>query len=121
MPHGKPVSAYFSNPNVDKPMDQIFADHNATTAEIFPIDQNEWGSPAWTTVWVVLPPLRYRGKVLKGLILSRGTEAIAQAIPMVKELFLLGATSATSSLPWSKNADVYFGLYDNPEREAWHR
>ena len=70
---------------------------------------------------ITLPPLRYRGKVIKGMFYSQGVDAIVKRYPKIKRLFIPIANSMFSSYPASEQADAYFVSYDNKDRMKWYR
>lgn len=109
---------YFANPYMNKPMEEIWADIDAFSMEVFP---DEVKQSSYIDFMIPLPPLQYEGKVSKGIFLSQGTDYIYQCYPEVGEIFISAAYSMWSSYPWSKSADAYCVCYDNPEREKWFR
>jgi len=109
---------YFANPNINKPIEQIWADIDAFSMEVFP---DEVKQSSYIDFFIVLPPLQYEGKVSKGLFLSQGVDYIYESYPEIGEIFISSAFSMWTSYPWSKHADTYCVCYDNPQREAWFR
>lgn len=109
---------YFSNPNINKPIEEIWADIDAFSMEVFP---DEVKQSSLIDFFIPLPPLRYEGKVTKGVFLSQGVDYIYECYPDIGKIFVSSAFSMWTSYPWSKHADSYCICYDNPEREAWFR
>lgn len=111
-------TAYFHQPQIDKPLAQIYEDLDAYTYEF-------WGDePQRLEILdfiVPLPPLWYEGKFIKGIFFSQGVDWLLQRFPRLPDFFHSLAYSMGCSYPWSKLADGYLVLYCNPEREAWFR
>lgn len=70
---------------------------------------------------VVLPPLNYKGKFLKGVFYSQAVDKILDTIPGIKDMFISVANSMFSSYPMSQSADCYFTSYNNPLKEEYYR
>lgn len=113
---GKYPTAYLDNPTVKKTADKIYADLNAYTREILPGEEDHYDEAEFT---VVLPPLDYAGRFLKGIFYSNAVDLILERLPQLKEAFHAIATSNWVSYPWSEKADAYFTAYPNESREAW--
>ncbi len=109
---------YFANPNINKPIEEIWKDIDAFSMEVF---SEEVKQSTLIDFFIVLPPLQYEGKVSKGIFLSQGTDYIYESYPDIGKIFVSSAFSMWTSYPWSKHADSYCVCYDNPEREAWFR
>ncbi len=107
---------YFMNPNMNKPIEEIWADIDAYSGEYF--EDEEYRK--MTDFYVILPPLKYEGKMTKGIFMSQGVDYICKLYPNISELFYSMAYTMWSSFPWSKKADVYMTCYKNPEREDWY-
>lgn len=109
---------YFQNPNIDKPIEQIWEDiDNFTFEEQFAKDEKL----EKIDFVIPLPPLKYDGIVTKGVFYSQAVDVIIEKFPRLKEIFIPIANSMFSSYPWSKHADAYFVCYDNPKREECYK
>ncbi len=109
---------YFQNPNIDKPIEQIWEDiDNYSFEEQFAkeekLDKIDFVIP--------LPPLKYDGIVTKGVFYSQAVDIIIEKFPRLKEIFIPIANSMFSSYPWSEHADAYFVCYDNQKREECYK
>ena len=114
---GKYPVEYFMNPNIDKPVEEIWADIDAYSGEFFEDEDIR----LHTDFIVVLPPLNYEGIVTKGLFMSQGVDYLYKISPNIGRIFISMAYTMWSSYPWSKKADVFLTCYKNPEREEWYR
>ncbi|MEI8388589.1 MAG: glycosyltransferase [bacterium] len=112
------MKQYYTNPNIDKPLDQIYSDLNDHTNEIF---EGDTVYHKHLVSFVLLPPLFYEGKFLKGIIFSQGVDFLYKINPRLQDVFLSMAYSMCCGYPWSESADAYFTLYKNPQREEWFR
>ena len=110
---------YQSNPNITKPIEQIWADMDAYSFEGRYEDSPELHGRI--PFAIPLPPLYYDGKFLKGVCFSCGTRTIVDKFPETKELFHVVANSMFASYPWSDVADAYFTCYKNEAREKWFK
>ncbi|MBO7672277.1 glycosyltransferase [bacterium] len=110
---------YHNNPNIDKPIEQIWADIDGYTFEERYEDYPELHSKI--PFVIPLPPVKYEGKFLKGVCFSCGTRVLVEKFPEIKELFNVVANSMFSSYPWSNVADAYFTCYKNEARERWYK
>lgn len=119
MPKGIFHDYLYSNPNTGKPLEEVWSDIQDYSAESFP--ENEDFFKEKTFFMVVLPPLKYDGKFIKGLYISQGVDCIQELFPNHKELFIPMATSMWSSIPLSEHPDVYLTSYDYPERIEWFK
>ncbi len=113
---GKYPVEYFENPNINKPIEEIWADIDAYSGEFFEDEEYRLS----TDFMVALPPLQYEGKRTKGIFLTQGTDYIYKLFPNIGEIFFSMGHTMWSSYPWSKNADVYLTCYKNPAREDWY-
>lgn len=119
MPKGILHYYLYSNPNTNKPLEEVWADIQDYSAETFPDNEDKFKKK--TFVSVVLPPLEYNGTFLKGMYLSQGVDCIQELYPNHKELFIPMATSMWSSISLSEHPDVYLTSYDYPERIEWFK
>ncbi len=118
MPGGKPNVEYYRQPVINKPLEKIYADIDAWTFEIFEGDEESYYK---TDLTVLLPPLFYQGKFLKGLCFTRAADLLLARHTEMAEYFVTIASSMCSGYPWSKNADAYFATYNNDYRDSWFR
>ncbi|HET6345459.1 MAG TPA: glycosyl transferase family 1, partial [Myxococcota bacterium] len=118
MKRGYHPIAYYSNPNVSKPLDDIFTDINEFTDEVFPHETERFGNLA---VFILLPPLLYDGHFVKGILFTQGAELLIERFPWIQEVFHIYAYSMWSSFPQSTRADGLFMSYPNPARVEWFR
>ncbi|MEL7038001.1 MAG: glycosyltransferase [Cyanobacteria bacterium J06592_8] len=109
---------YFHNPHVNKPLEDIYADLDAYTYEIF---ENEPDRFHTVSFLVVLPPVRYEGRFIKGLYLSESVDLLNKVLPQLSKYFFAHAYSMSAGFPWSATADSYSSVYDNPHRNQWFR
>lgn len=109
---------YFTNPTINKPLEEIYADLDAFTQEIF---ENEPHRFPTLSFYVILPPLFYEGRLIKGLYLSESVDLLNKVFPQIAPVFFSFAYSMWCAYPWSITADAYCKLYNNPSREAWFR
>ncbi|HEY9783965.1 MAG TPA: glycosyltransferase [Candidatus Obscuribacterales bacterium] len=109
---------YFQNPNIDQPLEKIFMDLDAYTLECF---EDEPHMDVNIDFTVVLPPLKYKGRKVKGLYCSQAVDVLTKRKPDLRKLFNSVAYSMWISYPWSVFADAYLVLYDNPVRDEWFR
>ncbi|MCG5060862.1 MAG: glycosyltransferase [Limnoraphis sp. WC205] len=107
---------YFHNPNVNKPLEEIYADLDAYSYEIFENQPERFNTISF---FVVLPPVRYEGRLIKGFYLSESVDLLNKVLPQLSEYFFAHAYSMYAAFPWSNTADSYSSLYDNPHRNAW--
>jgi glycosyltransferase involved in cell wall biosynthesis len=118
MAHGRFPREYISDPVVCKPIEEIYSDINSFTWELFEGDAE---IEKRVDVTVVLPPLIYERRFVKGLLFSRGIDFLRAAIPKLPTLFQSVAYTMFCSYPWSTQADGYLACYRNAAREAWYR
>lgn len=119
MPRGKVLQYLFNNPDINKPIEEIWEDIQAYTSERFP--DNSEKVRMQSNMLVVLPPLSYKGKFLKGVYISNAVDYIQHLFPRNKEIFITAATSMWSSYPWSEYADIYLTSYEYPQRLEWYK
>jgi glycosyltransferase involved in cell wall biosynthesis len=119
MPRGHPPSEYESNPNIDKPIEQIYAELDECTYEVFEDEVHLHNK--FIDFAVLLPPTKYDGTFVKGLFYSRAVDVLVRDVPELPSLFNSIACSMWSSYPWSRRADAYFTCYPNLDREMWFR
>ena len=111
--------SYMHNPNVDKPIEQIWDDIDAYSfEERYEDDKNLHNGILFVSP---IPPLNYKGKFLKGFCYSQGTRILLDKYPDLKKLYVVCANSMFSSYPWSAKADVYFTCYKNEAREKYYK
>jgi glycosyltransferase involved in cell wall biosynthesis len=118
MPRGRAPVEYHRNPDIDKPVEEIYRDIDEWSYEVF---EDEAGLHGGVDFSVLLPPVRHEGRFVKGLFYSRGVDVLVNHIPALPHLFTSIACSMWSSYPWSRSADAYFTCYRNPDREDWFR
>jgi glycosyltransferase involved in cell wall biosynthesis len=115
MPRGQYPTAYFNNPVHPGPLSAIYNDLDAYTGEFF---ANEPHLHPWVNAHIIVPPLYYQGRFLKGLLVSQAIDLLAECFPHIKQLFLLGAHSMWCSYAWATQADVILTCYNNPNHLA---
>jgi glycosyltransferase involved in cell wall biosynthesis len=118
MPKGRYPRDYFHTPAMDKPLSAIYDDIDAYTGEFFP---DEPYLHQWVNATIVVPPLHYQGRFVKGLLMSQGVDLLVQCFPDIKELFWLMGQSMWSSYAWADHADVIMTCYDNPAHLAHYK
>lgn len=118
MGRGKYQNEYFFNPKINKPIEAIYEDLDGYSYEVFPDEPDRF---FMLEIAVVLPPVEYEGKFLKGILFTIGGDALLELCPEFASLFHIIAYSGWTSYAWSKKADAYLSIYDNPEREAWFK
>lgn len=109
----------FFNPNIKRPITEIWEKIQSYTNEVLPEQQNY--KDARTDFIVALPPLKYNGKFIKGLYLSPAVDIIYEKLPKSKDMFISMAYSMWASIPWSNNCDVLLTCYNNRKREEWYK
>ena len=119
MPKGTKHHILYTNTSIDKPQEEIWELIQGYTNENFPDDIPE--TYYRTDFIVLLPPLKYENKFVKGLYMTQGVECIQAQYPEHKKLFMPMEYSMWSSLPWAQSADIYLTSYKNQEREDWFR
>jgi len=118
MPRGRFPVEYLHNPNVTKPMEDIYADLDAYTGEFF---ENEPGLHESIDFVVPLPPLFYGGRFIKGMFFSQAVDYLNYCFPRLRHLFVSLAHSMWCSYPWADSADAYLTCYGNVNRERWFK
>ena len=109
---------YFQNPNINKPIEQIWDDIDNYTFE----EQFEKEDRLEKIDFVIpLPPLKYDGITTKGVFYSQAVDVIIEKFPRLKEIFFPIANSMFSSYPQSEYADAYFVCYENKKREEYFK
>jgi len=111
-------SQYFQNPNPNKKLTEIWDDIDNFTFE------EQYEMPEFINkidFVVVLPPLKYKGKILKGMFFSQSVDLIIKKFPKLKEIFFPIANSMFSSYPASEYGDLYFGCYKNLKKEKHYK
>ena len=109
---------YFNIDQIYKPLEEIYADLDSWTNEIFEQESERFENVKFS---VILPPLMYEAKFIKGLYFSESVDLLNKVLPQLSDTFFSIADSLWCSYPWSNTADAYFTLYDNPDRETWFR
>lgn len=109
---------YFNIDQIYKPLEEIYADLDSWTNEIFEQESERFENVKFS---VILPPLMYEEKFIKGLYFSESVDLLNKVLPQLSDTFFSIADSLWCSYPWSNTADAYFTLYDNPDRETWFR
>ena len=108
---------YVRNPNIQKPIEKIWDDLDGFTFEYF----EDNGDLNKIDLFIPIPPLSYRGKFTKGLLMTQASEYLLKQYPDLRKLFFIGAYSMCSAYPWWDGADVYFVCYENKAREIHHK
>ena len=119
MPKGNVLEYLFNSSDINKPLEEVWADIQSYTGERFP--ENPEFVRLQSNILVVLPPLKYEGKFLKGVYISNAIDYIQHLFPQHKDIFITAATSMWSSYPWSKYADIYLTSFDYPQRLKWYK
>lgn len=107
---------YFNHPHIHKPMEEIYADLDSWTYEIYPNEPHRFNSVSF---YVILPPLFYQGRFVKGFYYSESVDLLHQVLPQLSRSFFSLAYSMWCAYPWSKTADAYSCLYNNQSRANW--
>ena len=83
---GKYPVEYFSNPYINKPIEEIWDDIDAYTGEFFEDEPNYHEKIDFV---IPLPPLMYQNKMTKGVFFSQGLEYILKLYlyPMLLKAF----------------------------------
>jgi len=115
---GKYPREYFKNPNINKPIEEIWDDIDAYSGEYF---EDEPDCHSQIDLFIPLPPLNYQGKITKGIMFSQGLEYLLKLYPKLKEIFFCGAYTMWSSYSWCDKADFYLNCYENKPREEYHK
>ncbi|MBQ8635625.1 glycosyltransferase [bacterium] len=115
---GKYPTEYLINPNVNKPIEEIWNDIDSYSGEYF---EDEKYLHEKIDFFIPLPPLKYKGKITKGIFFSQALEYVLKLYPRLKEIFFCGAYTMWSSYSWCDKADFYLSCYENKPREEWHK
>lgn len=110
--------AYMHNPDIQKPLEEIYRDIDSFTWEIQPDEPERLTS---LNLCILFPPVYFEGRFLKGLCFSVGVEPLVQFCPDFLDYFYVVAGTGWCSYPWSKSANAYLAGFNNPHREAWFR
>ena len=110
---------YLNNPNIEKPIEQIWVDiDNFSFEDMYEGTEN---LQAKLRLLVPFPPLNYKGKFIKGFFYSNGSRTIMQKYPEINKLFFVIAESMFASYPKNHKADYFFTLYKNEARERYYK
>jgi len=107
---------YLNCPRVDKPIEEIYADLDSFSYEITDKEPERFNTVSFYTI---LPPVFYEGRFVKGFYYSESVDLLNHVLPQLSRHFFSLAYSMGCSYPWSKTADAYSCLYNNPERATW--
>jgi glycosyltransferase involved in cell wall biosynthesis len=118
MPKGIPFYEYFQDPDIKKPIEEIYSDLDRYTMETYEDDDL---TRFTIDLFVLIPPVLYEGVFLKGMLFTQSADMVIRRYPDVQKLFFVMAYSMWSSYPWSALADFYFTCYNNPQRDEWFR
>ena len=106
--------AYLQNPNPNKTKEEMWDILDGWSQEVTYEDPKQ---ASGIDIAIPLPPLKYDGKVTKGIFFSQSADTIIEKWPKIKEIFIPIANSMFSSYPQSELADCFFTCYKNPPRE----
>ncbi|MEZ2231290.1 glycosyltransferase [Microcoleus sp.] len=109
---------YLRNPHINKPIAEIYADLDAFTWEIFEDQPHRFDTVSF---YVLLPPLFYEGKFIKGIYFSEAVELINKLFPGLSSVFHSFTFVPWIGYSWAPIADAYSSLYTNPQRDKWFR
>ncbi len=115
---GKYPREYFHNPDINKPLEEIWDDIDAYSGEFFEDEKNYHEKIDFV---IPIPPLKYKNKIIKGAMFSQGLEYILKLFPQLKRIFFMGAYTMWSSYSWCDKADFYLTCYENKPREEYHK
>ena len=110
---------YMHNPNVQKPIEQIWDDIDAYSFE--DLYEETQGYESLLRMIIPFPPLKYKGKFIKGAFYSQASRVIMKKYPELSKLFFVMAESTFASYPKNHNADYFFALYKNEIREKYYK
>ena len=97
---------YMHNPYIDKPIEEIWDDIDRYSFEDrYENSKNLRGN---LSMVVPIPPVKYKGKLLKGVFYSQASKMILDKFPELKEIFFVCANSMFSSYPRNHQADYFF-------------
>lgn len=109
---------YCQNPNPNKTLSEIWDDIDGYTYEAQFEQEDKKGAIDFV---IPLPPLD-DGKIkTKGIFYSQAVDAIVEACPKIKEIFIPVGNSMFTSYPQSEYADAIFVCYNNKQREKYWR
>ncbi len=109
---------YFNTPFSNKSIKEIWDDiDNYSFESVF--EKDDYRNKV--DFVVVVPPLSYKGKFIKGVFYSQAVDRILSEIPKLSEIFISVANSMWSSYPMSEMADCYFTCYKNEEKEQYYK
>ncbi len=111
-------SKYFQNPNPKESIEEIWDDIDGYSFELMYQEENMHDKIDFV---IPLPPLKNKGKVIKGMFYSQATQLILDRFPDLKKIFFACANTMFSSYSYSKDADVYLTCYDNKIRETYYK
>lgn len=118
MKNNKWPNEYFHNPNINKSIEEIWDDIDGYTFE----SQFEKEDRREKIDFIIpFPPLKYKGKVLKGAFFSQAVDVIIEKFPRLKEIFFPIANSMFASYPDSNSADAYLVCYENKLKEKYYK
>lgn len=108
----------FSNPNVQKSLEDIYVDLDGFTDEVFEENTARFSE---FSAFFLLPPLIYRNKFVKGILFTHAADLLLDRYPFLTELFNVVAYAMWSGVPRCARADAIMMCYDNKHREAWYK
>ena len=82
---GKYPVEYFENPDINKPIQEIWDDIERFTLEILNDEPNNFHLLKFI---VLIPPFKYKNKFIKGAFYSQGLDVILELYPQLKNIFL---------------------------------
>ena len=109
---------FFHNGAVGAPWPEIYAALDEYTDEIFAENSERLHC---ISVYVIVPPVQYRGTRVKGILMTEAADLLVARFPRIQELFHICAFSMWSSIAWSSTADALCMPFANPAREAAFR
>ncbi len=95
-----------------------FADVDAFSMEYF---EDEIDVHPKIDFVIVVPPLKYEGKWVKGIFFSQAVDYLYKLFPQLSKLFHSIGNAQWGAIPWSRQADGLFSLYEHPKREIWFK
>ena len=109
---------YFNNDKINRPIETIWSEIESYTNEVFLSDTLEV-KEQYSNVDILLPILKYNGKKVKGLIVSRSADYICSMKNITENNFFVIANAMWGSVSKSEKADAYFMPYANDEKKEW--
>ena len=88
---------YLRNPHINKPIAEIYADLDAFSWEIFEDQPDRFDTASF---YVLLPPLFYEGRFIKGIYFSEAVEVINKLFPQLSSVFFSFTYSPGISYSW---------------------